>query len=69
MTGEILLFGLVAAQEHSPPAAHVVMLAAVVVIALVTFGLIRWRQRRARPEGHSTSHDHSDESSRSHDQQ
>jgi type VI protein secretion system component VasK len=65
MSGEILAAGLVAAQEHNPPAAHVVMLAALVAIALVVFGLVRWRRRRARPEQPSSSHDRSAESTRS----
>jgi len=44
---EILGAGLVAAQRHGPGgAAHLVLLAGVVVAALVVFGVSRWRRRR-----------------------
>jgi type VI protein secretion system component VasK len=58
------------AQQHERPgaAAHLVILAGLVVIALAIFGVIRWRRRRARAERHSSSHDRSEESTRSTDE-
>ncbi len=48
MSSEILAAELVGAQQHGPGGtAHVVVLAAVVVIALVFFGVNRWRRSHA----------------------
>ncbi len=58
---------LVAAQQHGPGgAAHLVILALVAVIALVVFGVSKWRGRRASATAEQQSHapDHSAESTR-----
>jgi ferredoxin-NADP reductase len=57
--------GLIA--QHEPPgaAAHLVILAGVAVTALVVIGVSRWRRRRSRPRQHASSHDRSEESTRS----
>lgn len=68
MTGEILAARLVGAEEHNPPAgAHFVLLAGLVVIGLVIFGVSWWRRRRGSGAGEqrSTSRDLSGESTRS----
>ena len=65
MNGEILAAGLVAARQHSIPAGHVVMLAAIVVIVLAAFGIARWQRNRARAEQQPNSHDRPAENTRS----
>lgn len=44
---EIVGAALLAQQaQHTPPVAHVVLLAGVVVVGLVVFAIARWRSRR-----------------------
>jgi len=67
VSSEILAAELVGAQQHGPGgAAHVVVLAAVVVIALAFFGVNRWRRSHAAKaaEQKSTSDDPSAEVTR-----
>jgi len=56
VSGEIVAAELVAA--HPGGAAHILLLGVVAVIALVAFGVMRWRQRReaAASEQQSDSH-------------
>ena len=65
MNGEILAAGLAAARQHSIPAGHVVMLAAIVAIVLIAFGVVRWQRKRARAEQPWTSHDRPAQNTRS----
>lgn len=57
MTGNILSAAVVAANPG--PAAHIALLGIVVVAALLTFGVVRWRRRRdaAEAELHASSID------------
>lgn len=58
MSGEISAAELLAAQHGPGGAGHLVVLAVLVVIALVFFGVKRWRGRRASaPEQQSAAHD------------
>jgi type VI protein secretion system component VasK len=56
MSSEIL-----AAGHADSGGAMVVMVAVVVLIALAAFGVVRWRQRRARAEQYRTSDDHAEQ--------
>jgi len=69
MNSEILAAGLVAAREHSAPAGHVVMLAAIVAIALVALGIARWQRKRAKADQQWNPHDHPAENTRSREEQ
>jgi len=63
VSAEIPAAELLGAQHGPGGAAHLVVLAALVVIALVFFGVKRWRGKRASaPEQQSTVHDPSAES-------
>jgi len=65
MSAPPIAVDLVAQQQHGPGgAAHVVLLAGVVVGALVLLGVSRWRRRgdAATAREQSISHDRSDES-------
>jgi hypothetical protein len=64
LSGEILVADLVGAQHGPGGAAHLVVLAVLVGIALVVFGVNRWRRKRASaaPEKQPGPHDHSAES-------
>lgn len=64
MRGEILAADLLGAQHGPQGAAHLVVLAVLVGIALVVFGVNRWRRKRASaaPRQQSGPHDHSAES-------
>jgi ABC-type antimicrobial peptide transport system permease subunit len=62
MSTPIVTAELIAQHEPRGGAAHVVILAGVVVTALAVIGLSRWRRKRSRAEQHSNSHDRSAES-------
>src|SRR5262249_5484471 len=49
------------------PAVHLAALAIVLLVGLATYGVVRWRRRRANPEaeGEPEAHDHSSAHSRS----
>jgi len=57
MNGEILAAGLAAAQRHTIPVGHVLMLAAIVAIVLVAFGVARWQRKRAGADQQWDPHD------------
>jgi hypothetical protein len=63
VSGEPLVAVLVGAQHGPGGAAHLVVLAVLVGIALLIFGVNRWRRKRASaaPEQQSGPHDHSAE--------
>jgi hypothetical protein len=55
---DISMAELVAARQHSSGGAlHLVVLGMIAVIALVIYGVVRWRRRRARAEAQPTSPD------------
>ncbi len=64
MSGNLLPADLLGAQHGPGGAAHLVVLAVLVVIALVVFGVNRWRGKRASAaaEQQLAPHDHSAES-------
>jgi hypothetical protein len=65
VSGAILTAELIAQHESPGGAAHLVILAAVAVTAVMVFGVSRWRRKRARAEQHPAAHDRSDEGRRS----
>jgi len=65
MNAAIVTAELIAQHEPRGGAAHVVIMAGVVVAALAVIGVSRWRRNRSRAEQHSNSHDRSEESARS----
>jgi uncharacterized protein HemX len=56
---------LVGADHGSGGAMHLVLLAVVVVVGLMVFGVVRWRSRRAAEEKQSAADDRAGESTRS----
>lgn len=59
MSGQVVAAKLVAANPG--PAAHMALLGIVIAVALVIFGIVRWRNKRqaAEAEMRSTAHDNS----------
>ena len=53
----LLRVELIGANHGPRGAAHLVILAAIVVIALVFFGVRRWQAKRASTKSHSTDDD------------
>ena len=68
MNGQILAASLVAAPRHNIGAGGVVMLAALVAIALVAFGIARWQRKRAKADQQWNSHDRPAQNTRSPEQ-
>jgi Tfp pilus assembly protein PilX len=63
VSGQILAANLVGAQHGPRGAAHLVVLAVLVVIGLVIYGVNQWRAKRASAAAEeSTPHKHSAES-------